>query len=107
MAEQGLKREDVKSVFATGAGRVMVKFANEKVTEMSAGAKGVSYFFPTARTIVDVGAEEGRGIKTDGTGKAEYVHTLNGSGLAVGRTLVAISPATRSAPRAPAPSPRR
>jgi seryl-tRNA synthetase len=25
-----------------------------------------------------------------GTGKAEFVHTLNGSGLAVGRTLVAI-----------------
>jgi len=25
-----------------------------------------------------------------GTGKAEYVHTLNGSGLAVGRTLIAI-----------------
>ena len=26
----------------------------------------------------------------EGTGKAEFVHTLNGSGLAVGRTLVAI-----------------
>ena len=25
-----------------------------------------------------------------GTGKAEHVHTLNGSGLAVGRTLIAI-----------------
>src|SRR5262249_21975319 len=25
-----------------------------------------------------------------GTGKAEFVHTLNGSGLAVGRTLIAI-----------------
>ena len=25
-----------------------------------------------------------------GTGKAELVHTLNGSGLAVGRTLIAI-----------------
>ena len=70
LAAAGLKREDVKSVFATGAGRVMVKFANEKVTEMSAGAKGVSYFFPTARTIVDVGAEEGRGIKTDAEGRA-------------------------------------
>jgi seryl-tRNA synthetase len=28
--------------------------------------------------------------RTGGTGKAEFVHTLNGSGLAVGRTLVAI-----------------
>ena len=29
-------------------------------------------------------------FRPDGTGKAEYVHTLNGSGLAVGRTLIAI-----------------
>ncbi|MCX6549513.1 MAG: serine--tRNA ligase [Acidobacteria bacterium] len=28
--------------------------------------------------------------RPDGTGKAEYVHTLNGSGLAVGRTALAI-----------------
>ncbi|MEO6212210.1 MAG: serine--tRNA ligase [Vicinamibacterales bacterium] len=29
-------------------------------------------------------------VRPNGTGKAEFVHTLNGSGLAVGRTLVAI-----------------
>jgi seryl-tRNA synthetase len=29
-------------------------------------------------------------FRTAGTGKAEFVHALNGSGLAVGRTLVAI-----------------
>ena len=29
-------------------------------------------------------------FRRDGTGKAELVHTLNGSGLAVGRTLIAI-----------------
>ena len=29
-------------------------------------------------------------FRPDGKGKAEFVHTLNGSGLAVGRTLVAI-----------------
>jgi seryl-tRNA synthetase len=28
--------------------------------------------------------------RPQGTGKAEYVHTLNGSGLAVGRTLIAV-----------------
>jgi len=29
-------------------------------------------------------------FRAGGTGKAEHVHTLNGSGLAVGRTLIAI-----------------
>jgi benzoyl-CoA reductase subunit D len=70
LAAAGISRDQVGAVFATGAGRKMVAFATDSVTEMSAGAKGVSFFFPTARTIVDVGAEEGRGIKTDGNGKA-------------------------------------
>ena len=29
-------------------------------------------------------------VRPNGTGKAEFAHTLNGSGLAVGRTLIAI-----------------
>jgi seryl-tRNA synthetase len=29
-------------------------------------------------------------FRPEGSGKAEFVHTLNGSGLAVGRTLIAI-----------------
>ena len=29
-------------------------------------------------------------FRPEGTGKAEHVHTLNGSGLAVGRTLIAV-----------------
>jgi seryl-tRNA synthetase len=29
-------------------------------------------------------------FRPSGTGKAEFVHTLNGSGLAVGRTLIAV-----------------
>ncbi|GAB4175586.1 MAG: BadF/BadG/BcrA/BcrD ATPase family protein [Rhodocyclaceae bacterium] len=69
LAAAGLKREDVASVFATGAGRKQVKFATEAVTEMTAGARGAVYFFPNVRTVVDVGAEEGRGIKTDASGK--------------------------------------
>ncbi|NMG27604.1 acyl-CoA dehydratase activase [Aromatoleum evansii] len=66
----GVARGDVKSVFATGAGRNQVAFATEGVTEMTAGARGAVYMYPQARTVVDVGAEEGRGIKTDSDGKA-------------------------------------
>ena len=29
-------------------------------------------------------------VKNPDTGKTEFVHTLNGSGLAVGRTMVAV-----------------
>lgn len=70
LASAGVRRDQIGAVYATGAGRKQVKFATDNITEMSAGAKGVSFFFPNGRTIVDVGAEEGRGIKTDGSGKA-------------------------------------
>lgn len=70
LAGTGITRSDVKAVFATGAGRKQVAFASEGLTEMTAGAKGAVHLFPNARTVVDVGAEEGRGIKTDGEGKA-------------------------------------
>ncbi|MBW7860590.1 MAG: CoA activase [Rhodocyclaceae bacterium] len=66
----GLKREDVAAVYVTGAGRSQVKFATEGVTEMTAGARGANYMFPEVRTVVDVGAEEGRGVKVDAAGKA-------------------------------------
>lgn len=69
LAAAGVKREDVAAVFATGAGRKQVAFANDAVTEMTAGARGASYFFPSVRTVIDVGAEEGRGIKVDAAGK--------------------------------------
>lgn len=70
LAGAGLSRGDVKAVFATGAGRKQVAFATEGLTEMTAGAKGANFMFPNARTVVDVGAEEGRGIKTDADGRA-------------------------------------
>lgn len=66
----GVARDQVQSVYATGAGRKQVTFAADSVTEMSAGARGAVYMFPGAKTVVDVGAEEGRGIRTDASGKA-------------------------------------
>src|SRR3972149_358597 len=47
-----------------------VACATDSVTEMTAGAKGAVYLFPKVKTVVDVGAEEGRGIKADASGKA-------------------------------------
>jgi len=70
LAAAGLKRGDIKAVFATGAGRKQVGFATEGITEMTAGAKGAVFMYPQARTVVDVGAEEGRGMKTDAEGRA-------------------------------------
>ena len=67
--DAGIKKEEVAKITATGSGRKAAVFANNEVTEVTADSRGVIYEFPTARTIVDVGAEEGRGIKIDNKGK--------------------------------------
>ena len=66
----GIARSDLTHVIATGAGRKQVVFATESVTEISAGARGAVFMCPSAKTVVDVGAEEGRGIKSSAEGKA-------------------------------------
>jgi benzoyl-CoA reductase subunit D len=65
----GFTRTDIAHISVTGAGRKDVPFANSELTEVSAGAKGATFLVPTARTVIDVGAEEGRGMRCDATGK--------------------------------------
>jgi benzoyl-CoA reductase subunit D len=64
-----LEADDVEKIVATGAGRNELRFKNDMVTEVGADARGAIYLFPEARTIIDVGAEEGRAIKIDSQGK--------------------------------------
>lgn len=69
LAEAGLARPQVEKVVATGAGKNEVTFKNGVVTEVGADARGVIHLYPEARTVIDVGAEEGRAIKVDERGK--------------------------------------
>ena len=65
----GITREDVKKIIATGAGRKSLTFADSNITEVTADARGVNWSNPSVRTIIDIGAEEARGISCDGQGK--------------------------------------
>jgi benzoyl-CoA reductase subunit D len=69
LADAGVTREQVERVYATGAGRKEVGDADDSYTEVGADAAGAIYLFPSARTVIDVGAEEGRAIKVDEKGK--------------------------------------
>ncbi len=69
LKQAGKSRADISNVISTGLGKRDVPFSKGEITMVAADAKGVAKLFPSVRTIVDVGAEEGRGIKTDGKGK--------------------------------------
>jgi predicted CoA-substrate-specific enzyme activase len=65
----GLKQEAVERVVATGSAGKRVAFADGVIADAAADARGVNRLFPSARTVIDVGAEEGRAIKVSPEGK--------------------------------------
>ena len=69
LADAGVDIKDVKLIMATGAGKGEFPHANDPVTEVTADARGASVIHPKSRTVISVGAEEGRAIKTDAQGK--------------------------------------
>jgi len=69
LSDADITKDDVKFIIATGAGKEEVTFARGTITDVGAVAKGAIYFFPNGRTIVDVGAEEGKAIKVNDAAK--------------------------------------
>ncbi|NNG16216.1 MAG: 2-hydroxyglutaryl-CoA dehydratase [Gemmatimonadales bacterium] len=56
-AEAQIPVERVGYVVATGFGRHQVEFADVKVTDLTASARGATFLFPETRTILDVGGQ--------------------------------------------------
>ncbi len=69
LKEAGLSRGDLTYIVATGTGKEESTEAQSKVTEVRADAKAMNALFPSVRTVIDVGAEEGRAIRISEAGK--------------------------------------
>lgn len=65
LAKVNLPFDDITYVVATGYGRINVPFADRQITEISCHARGVSYLLPEARTVIDIGGQDCKGIKLD------------------------------------------
>jgi benzoyl-CoA reductase subunit D len=64
----GIVREDILRIAGTGSGKHSITMAENDIDDIRAMAKGANFFFPTARTVIDVGAEEGRAARIDENG---------------------------------------
>ncbi len=58
-----LQFTDLTYIIATGYGRINVPFADKQVTEITCHAKGLHSLLPTAKTVVDIGGQDSKGIK--------------------------------------------
>jgi len=64
----GILRDDIERICATGSGKKAVEMADDAIDDIKAMSKGANFFFPNARTVADVGAEEARAAKIDQKG---------------------------------------
>ena len=71
LGEAGKTEADIGAIRATGAGRKMAPFATDSITEVGAASRGTTHLHPSVRTVIDVGAEEGRAVKCDEQGKVQ------------------------------------
>ncbi|RLB28565.1 MAG: 2-hydroxyglutaryl-CoA dehydratase [Deltaproteobacteria bacterium] len=76
--ERALKEVDlpfkaITYIVATGYGRINVPFADKQITEISCHAKGVASFFPEAKTVIDIGGQDCKGIRINSGKPIDFV----------------------------------
>jgi predicted CoA-substrate-specific enzyme activase len=69
----GISLEDVTYIVATGYGRINVPFADRQVTEITCHARGLSHLLPSARTIIDIGGQDSKGIRIENGKVVDFV----------------------------------
>jgi benzoyl-CoA reductase subunit D len=67
--DAGVSIVEIQRVAATGSGKNAVEIAGCSVNDIRAIARAARFFYPDSRTVVDVGAEEGRAVRLDGMGE--------------------------------------
>jgi predicted CoA-substrate-specific enzyme activase len=69
LSQAALPLKAITYIVATGYGRINVPFADKQITEITCHAKGITHLFPKAKTIIDIGGQDVKGIKIDTSGK--------------------------------------
>lgn len=66
--ETSITRSEIANIYSTGYGRNIVPFSDKRISEISCHARGANYFFPKARTIIDIGGQDSKIILVDERG---------------------------------------
>ncbi len=69
LSAAGVSREEVAGVTATGYGRNYFDQADDSCSEIICHARGVSYFYPDAGTVIDIGGQDSKLIELGEEGR--------------------------------------
>jgi predicted CoA-substrate-specific enzyme activase len=64
-----LSSGDISSICTTGYGAAMAGLSDQTATDISCHAAGVHHLFPSARMVIDIGAQFSKAIRLDDTGR--------------------------------------
>ena len=69
----GLTMGQLSYVMATGYGRINVPFADRQMSEISCQAAGIQSIFPEAKTVIDIGGQDAKGLRLEGGRLVDFV----------------------------------
>lgn len=74
VAAAGLVPGDVSYVATTGLGRYSISFRDVQITDITCGARGAWFLFPSTRFVLDIGAQSTRAIRLREGGRVRDFH---------------------------------
>lgn len=69
LAELGIQSDELHWIVTTGYGRNALTLGQESLTEVTCHAIGALWFFPEARSVIDIGGQDSKVIKLDTKGR--------------------------------------
>lgn len=89
--KKGWSQSDFAYIVSTGYGRKNVDRTSKNVTEITCHARGARYYYPQARTILDIGGQDSKVIKIGVDGQVEDFIMNEKCAAGTGRFLEAMA----------------
>ena len=74
LEEAGIRRDEVHYVATTGLGRYSLPFRDIQITDLTCGARGAFFLFPSTAFVLDMGAQSTRAVRIRESGKIKEFH---------------------------------
>ncbi len=89
--DNGISKEDVAAIVATGYGRHAVSIADTTITEITCHAVGVRRLVPEAMTIIDIGGQDSKLLRLDRDGRVRDFAMNDRCAAGTGRFLEVVA----------------
>ncbi len=87
LEEQGVDRDGVSAVVATGYGRNIISLADRTVTEITCHARGVGHVMKDVGTIIEIGGQDSKVVRLSETGAVRDFQMNDRCAAGTGRFL--------------------